>query len=290
MKISRSLTVGALVALLSLALATGATARPVKYHDKGPHVRTLQKALHIHVDGLFGKGTLHALKRFQRAHHLTTDGIPGPRFWAVVKRSSRSTASTKTVTGGSSVKVLQRKLGLTADGVFGPGTLAALKRFQRKHGLTADGVVGPATWRALGVGGKRPVLKRAHTKSVGSRGSSIPDRIRQGILAGNRIAHFPYRYGGGHGSFRDSGYDCSGSVSYVLHAMGALNTPEDSGQLMSYGRAGKGRWVTIYANSGHVYMVINGRRYDTSGMDDGTRWDRRAAATGGYTVRHPVGL
>lgn len=110
------------------------------------------------------------------------------------------------------------------------------------------------------------------------------------IAAGNRIAHLPYLWGGGHGSFSDSGYDCSGSVSYVLHAAGALSTPEDSGQLESYGSAGPGRWITIYANSGHVYMTIHGRRYDTSGMDDGTRWDRRFRSTDGYVVRHPTGL
>ena len=75
------------------------------------------------------------------------------------------------------------------------------------------------------------------------------------IAAGNRIAHKPYKYGGGHGSFRDSGYDCSGSVSYALHGGGLLKVPRDSGGFTSYGRPGRGKHITIYANSGHVYMI-----------------------------------
>ena len=85
------------------------------------------------------------------------------------------------------------------------------------------------------------------------------------IAAANRIAGLPYRYGGGHGSFRDTAYDCSGSVSYVLHAAGRLSRPRDSAGLMSYGRQGRGRWITVYANPGHTYLVIRGRRYDTTG-------------------------
>jgi len=284
---------GALVALLLLALPAVAGAAPVKYGDTGSHVRTLQKALHVHVDGNFGKGTLHALKKFQKAHHLDVDGIPGPAFWAAIKRESKakSGSSHKTSSSGVAVRVLQRRLHVTADGVFGPGTAKAVKAFQKAHGLTADGVVGPATWKALGVSGQ-PVLKqkRSSRSSGGSGSGGMPDRVHRGIMAGNRIAHHPYKYGGGHGSFRDSGYDCSGSVSYVLHSMRALDSPLDSSGFESYGGAGKGRWVTIYANSGHAFMVINGRRYDTSGMDDGTRWDSRSANTSGYVVRHPYGL
>ena len=111
------------------------------------------------------------------------------------------------------------------------------------------------------------------------------------VTAGNAIATRPYVYGGGHGSFISTGYDCSGSVSYVLHAAGLLSSPEDSSSLESYGAAGPGRYVTIYANAGHAFMVIDGRRFDTIALQEtGTRWSSTIGSTAGYVVRHPVGL
>jgi hypothetical protein len=110
------------------------------------------------------------------------------------------------------------------------------------------------------------------------------------IAAGNRIAGLPYKYGGGHGSFTDSGYDCSGSVSYALHGGGLLNVPMDSSQLESYGAAGPGRHITIYANAGHAYMVVDGRRFDTSARyENGSRWTGSQRSAAGYVVRHPPG-
>jgi cell wall-associated NlpC family hydrolase len=110
------------------------------------------------------------------------------------------------------------------------------------------------------------------------------------VAAANEIATKPYRYGGGHGSFQDSGYDCSGSVSYVLHGAGLLSAPIDSTGFMSYGEAGPGKRVTIYANPGHVFMVIDGRRFDTGYGGNGNRWAGGSRPTGGFTVRHPPGL
>jgi cell wall-associated NlpC family hydrolase len=120
---------------------------------------------------------------------------------------------------------------------------------------------------------------------------NAPDVVKQVILAGNQIARFPYKWGGGHGAWRDSGYDCSGSVSFALAGAGLLNAPLTSGGLAAYGRPGPGRWITIYANSGHVFMVVAGLRFDTSGQGRaGTRWQPAQRPTGGFAVRHPPGL
>jgi peptidoglycan hydrolase CwlO-like protein len=121
--------------------------------------------------------------------------------------------------------------------------------------------------------------------------AGAPAAVREMIAAGNAIATLPYIWGGGHGSFTAAGYDCSGSVSYVLAAAGLLSAPEVSGNFESYGDAGPGKWVTIYANSGHVWMEIAGWRFDTVALsEDGSRWSQGGGEFGGFVVRHPSGL
>jgi peptidoglycan hydrolase-like protein with peptidoglycan-binding domain len=296
-----ALLAATLVALPAAAAST-ADAKPLKHGSHGTAVKRLQRDLHLSpVDGVFGRGTLRAVKRFQRRHHLRADGIVGAGTWAMIRRARRAHSSAsagrggrvRVATRGASVRLLQRRLGVGADGVFGPGTSRAVKRFQRAHGLAADGIVGPGTWRALGVRGSHPVLKRAHLRGAGAvrRVPAYVSLLRRAVAAGNRIARLPYVYGGGHGSFRASGYDCSGSVSYVLHAMGKLSRPMDSSELMHYGSPGPGRHVTVYANPGHAFMVIDGRRFDTSGRSgSGSRWQADDRSSAGYTVRHPAGL
>jgi peptidoglycan hydrolase-like protein with peptidoglycan-binding domain len=280
--------IAALVALV-LSTAPAAHAGALKRGAKGTRVAFVQKVLHLHVDRIFGKQTKRAVKRFQRSHGLTVDGVVGPATWEALKRA-RGRTSTRSGVSRGSVRVLQRALGIAADGVFGPGTQAAVKRFQRGKGLTADGIVGPATWSALGHAGITRVLKRRGS-GASRAGGGLPIAVRRVIAAGNRIAHHPYKYGGGHGSFSDSGYDCSGSVSYALHGGGLLSRPMDSGEFMSYGASGKGRHITIYANPGHVYMVVHGRRFDTTGRwTTGSRWQWAQRSAAGYTVRHPPGL
>jgi cell wall-associated NlpC family hydrolase len=118
-----------------------------------------------------------------------------------------------------------------------------------------------------------------------------PSAVRSIIEAGNYIARTPYLWGGGHGKWIDRGYDCSGSISYALARAGLLSAPLDSGRLMGWGEPGKGKWVTIYANSGHVYMVVAGVRFDTSGTKaNGSRWQSAMRPGGGFVARHPAGL
>jgi opacity protein-like surface antigen len=285
-----SLLLAALCALALIAPAGASAARTVERGDRGAAVKTLQHLLGVRADGLFGRGTAKAVKRFQRRHGLGADGVVGPATWRLLRRArGRASASGKATSRGASVRLAQRRLGIAADGVFGPGTEAAVKAFQRGHGLTADGIVGAATWRALGVAGSHPVLRRPRAR--GGSGSGLPVRIQRAIRAANRIAFKPYRLGGGHQSFSDTAYDCSGTVSYVLHAASALEMPLDSTSLMSYGAAGPGRWITIYANAGHAYMVIGDRRFDTSMLGPGgSRWNTEMRSSDGYTVRHPPGL
>lgn len=110
------------------------------------------------------------------------------------------------------------------------------------------------------------------------------------IAAGNAIAGLPYLYGGGHAGFKDTAYDCSGSISYALAAAGLVSSPMASGPFMSWGEAGPGKWITIYANPGHMFMVVGGWRFDTSALRGGTRWTREMRPTGGFVARHPPGL
>jgi len=118
-----------------------------------------------------------------------------------------------------------------------------------------------------------------------------PSAVREIIQAGNDIARAPYLWGGGHGKWQDTGYDCSGSISYALASAGLLNAPLASGPLMSWGKPGKGKWVTIYSNPGHVWMSVAGVRFDTSGQrNTGSRWQKSLRPTAGYVARHPPGL
>jgi hypothetical protein len=121
--------------------------------------------------------------------------------------------------------------------------------------------------------------------------AGAPPAVVAAIAAANRINRKPYRYGGGHARFRDSGYDCSGTVSYVLHAAGYLRRPRASGDLTRFGGRGRGRWITVYADGGHAYVVIAGLRFDTSGPGpSGPRWRAQKRSSRGYVARHPGGL
>jgi hypothetical protein len=122
--------------------------------------------------------------------------------------------------------------------------------------------------------------------------AGLPRQVMEVISAGNRIAGKPYKYGGGHRSFQDSGYDCSGTVSYALHGAGLIKSPATSGGLRSYGSRGPGKHITIYAKSGHAFIVVAGLRLDTgyNGENEGPKWSTRSRPIKGYVARHPPGL
>jgi hypothetical protein len=123
---------------------------------------------------------------------------------------------------------------------------------------------------------------------------NAPAAVQAVINAGNEIAHLPYIWGGGHATYEDTGYDCSGSLSFVLAAAGLLNQTETSGELMSYGDPGPGKWITIYANAGHTFAIIAGLRFDTVALaETGSRWSNRPPDEpdlSSFAVRHPPGL
>jgi peptidoglycan hydrolase-like protein with peptidoglycan-binding domain len=209
-------------------------------------------------------------------------------------------------TSGSDVKLLQRYLSqagfeTTADGAFGPMTARSVRAFERADGRAVDAVVPPRDARAIQAEATQATPEQTEPVETGQARitrdglavapADAPDAVKQVIAAGNEIAKKPYKYGGGHGQWNDSGYDCSGSVSYALHGAGLVGRARDSGDFMNWRFAGRGDWITVYAHGGHVYMMVAGLRFDTSGLDeDGTRWHDTRASRSGYAVRHPRGL
>jgi peptidoglycan hydrolase-like protein with peptidoglycan-binding domain len=216
---------------------------------------------------------------------------------------------------GRDVKLLQRYLAqsgfrTTADGRFGKSTKLAQRRFERSAELRVDGRATRPDQRRIraiargagsgGTGGTKYEAPPENTGQVAVLGpdkrtaiapAGAPEAVKDAIAAANRITTKQYRYGGGHGSFRDSGYDCSGAVSYALHGGRLLDSPLDSTSFESWGEAGQGTWITVYANSGHAYTVIAGLRFDTSGRgESGPRWRPEPRSASGFVARHPDGL
>jgi cell wall-associated NlpC family hydrolase len=208
---------------------------------------------------------------------------------------------------GHDVRVLQAYLtkagyDTDVDGQFGRGTRASVKDFESGVGVKVDGVMSAADIAALrrtvesGAGLRTVSAAPTGEATIGPDGKAIapadaPPQVQQIIAAANVIEGMPYKYGGGHGKWEDSGYDCSGSVSYALHGAGLLDTALPSGNFMTWGDGGPGQWVTLYANGGHMYMEVAGLRFDTSARrETGGRWTTSTRDASGYVVRHPSGL
>lgn len=143
---------------------------------------------------------------------------------------------------------------------------------------------------------RAPAPVSGQTAQLGADGlaaapAGAPQAVKDVIAAANAISDTPYVWGGGHGSFESSGYDCSGAVSYALHGGGLISSPLDSTGLTTWGEPGEGNWITVYGNSGHAYMVVAGLRFDTSGTGgSGPRWHADARDSAGFVPRHPSGL
>jgi cell wall-associated NlpC family hydrolase len=147
------------------------------------------------------------------------------------------------------------------------------------------------------VGGSHPMVpgNRAVLRNgIAYAPANAPDSVKRAIWAVNSIHNRPYVWGGGHGSFHDYGYDCSGTVSFALHYAGMLEQPLPSSDFLRYGERGRGRWFTIYSRHGHVFAMIAGLRLDTTdlryGSDVGPRWHLDGRDAWGFQARHPVGL
>jgi peptidoglycan hydrolase-like protein with peptidoglycan-binding domain len=300
---------------------------PVKPDGQfGPHtatmVRTLRADAGLDRSARVTKRFLKVLKRAQR-------GGPGDRRWLGIRRL-RVGAQGKDVRVLQN-DLTELGYPAATDGQFGPATRKSVRLFERAAGLRVDGVLTPRETRTLkkavrsgGMAGAVSLRSTRSATTAASGGASAttqpdqptgqiappppvagsigadglasapagaPAQVVAIIQAGNVIAHMPYRFGGGHQNWTDSGYDCSGSVSFALHGAGLLDTPLASYDFYTWGEAGPGQWVTIYAKDSHAYMVVAGLRYDTAASKGGgSRWTLDSRAPVGYVARHPAGL
>lgn len=279
----RRIAVGALAASAAAfalpAVLTTETAAAYSYGERtlargmsGKDVRTAQVLLRrtgasIQIDGAFGRGTHRALKRFERSAELRRDGRLTPEEAPTLRtKADEAVAERRSLQAEAEAPQEDPAADPTAGDPYPTG--------------------GSSPTDPIGVTGAKAVVNPDGTATAPA---SAPQEVKDIIAAGNEIADKPYKYGGGHGKWKDSGYDCSGSVSYALHGAGLLDSSMPSGGFTSWGDAGRGEWVTIYAHGGHMYMVVAGIRFDTSGAKP-SRWQTKMRSPSGFTARHPAGL
>jgi peptidoglycan hydrolase-like protein with peptidoglycan-binding domain len=273
-------------------------------------VKRFQRASRLKPTGTVDKRTVSALKQALRGSSANVNGGYDPDNPDSGHHSLGDRIPIKRGMSGHDIRVLQDFLTragykVSVDGEFGASTEKAVKKFETAQSRAVDGMMDAADIDALrtlageddpGAGTMPTQLAPGDTAQIGSDGlaiapASAPPQVQAIIAAGNQIASKPYKYGGGHGKWNDSGYDCSGSVSYALHGAGLLEDAMPSGDFTDWGDPGPGQWVTLYAKSSHMFMVVAGIRFDTSGRTkNGTRWQADMRSTSGYTAVHPPGL
>jgi peptidoglycan hydrolase-like protein with peptidoglycan-binding domain len=245
---------------------------------RGTDVITLQHDLTslnwpTHASGVFTAATRKSVKAFQVSSGLSADGVVGPKTFSTLEQAMtkvENTTDAPDTTGAPTATA--SSAALPADDSGGAGFVPA--------NTTATAPVEQATLSSDG---------------IATAPADAPEVVQEVIAAANKIAFDPYVYGGGHNGWGpQSGYDCSGSTSYALHAAGLLSgMPLDSTQFLSYGDAGPGQWITIYAESGHAYMNIAGLWFDTadqSSTNGNDRWSTtRVSPASGFVARHPDG-
>lgn len=274
---------GALVAIAAGVVPASAPAARIGYRTlipgaHGSDVRTVQVLLRrviaqpITVDGEYGPQTTAAALQFETANALGMNG----RLTRGEQRLLR-TFSTQAL--------VERRAARAAEQAASTDPAAAAPV------VPAAAPVAPATPAATPV---TPVAAPTAAATLNPDGTATapagaPPAVVAIIAAGNEIATKPYVYGGGHRTWVDTGYDCSGSVSYALHGAGLLTASAPSGAFMTWGDPGPGAWVSLYSHESHMYMVVAGLRFDTSGAKP-SRWQTASRSSAGFTVRHPPGL
>ena len=241
----------------------------------GHDVRVLQQYLGFSgfptsIDGQFGPTTLKHVLQFEKRYGLAPNGIVNSVFVTKIRalvadREGTQAVSDSTTSGGVSFAPAAPTIPVGTTGTTG-ATISTTPPPGEQATLIDGLAVAP---------------------------QSAPQVVQDVIAAANQIAFKPYIYGGGHGSWNSAGYDCSGSTSYALHGGGLLSQTEDSTEFESYGTAGPGQWMTLWANGGHVYMEIAGLWFDTaaqSSSNNNDRWSTtRVDSPSGYVERHPTG-
>jgi hypothetical protein len=282
-----------LVTSPALAASQRFGSRTLQKGMTGADVATLQEDLTIAgfqtlTTGIYSQGTKFHVEAFQSRYHLSIDGVAGSTTIQRIKGVVRATVEREAAAGAATgaVNVSGTGVGTTTT----PTTVTTGNPTSNAPLSEADS--GGAS--AVPPPSNAPLVKAA----LDSSGLAVPPLgaplvIRNIIEAANQIAFMPYIYGGGHASFTSAGYDCSGSVSFALNGGGLLTSPLDSTQFESYGLPGAGRWITLWANGGHVYMRIAGLWYDTaaqSSTNGNDRWSTsRVSPAGGFIEIHPAG-
>jgi peptidoglycan hydrolase-like protein with peptidoglycan-binding domain len=245
---------------------------------RGRDVKVLQKDLSAlgyvaATDGQFGPQTRASIRSFERSAGLTVDGIVSPRearTLELVVRKGRAAGAVSQGAPGTQAPAMQAPVTPVVPTLTIPAA-PAQSTGQVSNAAPSNGAIG------------------ADGLAIAPAGA--PAAVVAIIAAGNQIAYKPYLYGGGHNTWLDSGYDCSGSVSFALHGAGLIDTPMSSYDFPGWGDPGPGQWVTVYGMDSHAYMVVAGLRFDTSASKSGgSRWTTAPRSSAGYVAVHPPGL